>query len=65
MLSLIGNTPIIKLKKLDTKHNIFAKYILENLIKTKQIKPNQVIVEASSDNMGTSLVAIIAKFYNQ
>ncbi|MED7789330.1 cysteine synthase family protein [Francisella sp. 19X1-34] len=79
MLSLIGNTPIIKLKNPHTKHNIFAKcewlnptgsikdrvakYILENLIKIKQIQPGQTIVEASSGNMGTSLAAI-AKFYN-
>jgi cystathionine beta-synthase len=79
MLSLIGHTPIIKLKNLDTNHNVFAKcewlnptgsikdrvakYILENLIKNKQIRAKQTIVEASSGNMGTSLAAI-GKLYN-
>ena len=79
MLSLIGNTPIIKLRNLDTKHNIFAKcewlnptgsikdrvakYILEKLTERKEIQARQAIIEASSGNMGTSLAAI-GKLYN-
>lgn len=74
MLSLIGKTPIIKLKNTINNHNLYAKcewlnptgsikdrvakYILENLIKNKKIKPQQAIIEASSGNMGTSLAAI-------
>ncbi|OIN83326.1 PLP-dependent cysteine synthase family protein [Francisella sp. TX07-6608] len=74
MLSLIGKTPIIKLKNTINNHNLYAKcewlnltgsikdrvakYILENLIKNRKIKPQQAIIEASSGNMGTSLAAI-------
>ncbi|APD50245.1 PLP-dependent cysteine synthase family protein [Francisella hispaniensis] len=74
MLSLIGKTPIIKLKNTINNHNLYAKcewlnptgsikdrvakYILENLIKNKKIKAQQAIIEASSGNMGTSLAAI-------
>lgn len=77
MISLIGKTPIIKLKTNNT-HNLYAKcewlnptgsikdrvakYMLDNLIKTK-INPKQVITEASSGNMGTSLAAI-GKLYD-
>ncbi|MGQ4001653.1 cysteine synthase family protein [Francisellaceae bacterium CB299] len=73
MLSLIGDTPIIKFKT-KSKHNIFAKceflnptgsikdrvakYIVEKLILDKKLLPKQPIVEASSGNMGTSLAAI-------
>ncbi|AEI35946.1 PLP-dependent cysteine synthase family protein [Francisella salina] len=78
MISLIGKTPIIKLKT-DNAHNLYAKcewlnptgsikdrvakYILDNLIKNKKINPEQAIIEASSGNMGTSLAAI-GKLYN-
>ena len=78
MLSLIGNTPIIKLK-LDTKHQVFAKceflnptasikdrvakYIVEKLKSTNTLKPEQAIVECSSGNMGTSLAAV-GQLYN-
>ncbi|APC96358.1 PLP-dependent cysteine synthase family protein [Francisella frigiditurris] len=78
MLSLIGNTPIIKLRN-SSKHNLFAKcewlnptgsikdrvgkYIIEHLKNENILKPQQPIVEASSGNMGTSLAAI-AKYYN-
>ncbi|KEI35509.1 cystathionine beta-synthase [Francisella sp. W12-1067] len=79
MLSLIGNTPIIKLKAPNDKHHFFAKcewlnptgsikdrvakYIVQELTNSKQLKPNQAIVEASSGNMGTSLAAL-GKLYN-
>ncbi|OEZ33375.1 cystathionine beta-synthase [Francisella endosymbiont of Amblyomma maculatum] len=74
MLSLIGKTPIIKLKNTINNHNLYAKcewlnptgsikdrvakYILEDLIINKKISSKQAIVEASSGNMGTSLAAI-------
>ena len=73
MLSSIGNTPIIQLNS-ESKHQLFAKletfnptasikdrvakYILEDLLKNKQLQKGQAIVEASSGNMGTSLAAI-------
>ncbi|WP_044247659.1 PLP-dependent cysteine synthase family protein [Francisella hispaniensis] len=79
MLSLIGKTPIIKLKNTINNHNLYAKcewlnptgsikdrvakYILEDLINNKKILTNQPLVEASSGNMGTSLAAI-GKLYN-
>lgn len=68
MLSLIGKTPIIKLKNTINNHNLYAKcewlnptgsikdrvakYILENLIKNKKIKPQQAIIEASFRQYG-------------
>ncbi|AIT09119.1 cystathionine beta-synthase [Candidatus Francisella endociliophora] len=79
MLSLIGRTPIIKLKNNNCNHNFYAKcewvnptgsikdrvakYILDDLINNNKIQSNQPVVEASSGNMGTSLAAI-AKYFN-
>jgi cystathionine beta-synthase len=73
MIELIGNTPIVELK-IKSKHKILAKceflnptgsikdrvakYIIEHLKQTGELKKYQTIVEASSGNMGTSLAAI-------
>lgn len=79
MLSLVGKTPIIKFKNEINHHNLYAKcewlnptgsikdrvakYIIQELISTNKLQPNQPIIEASSGNMGTSLAAI-GKLYN-
>lgn len=79
MKSLIGYTPIIKLDSGFNNINLYAKcefvnptgsikdrvaqYIIETLTKNNVLRPKQLIVEASSGNMGTSLAAL-SKIYD-
>ncbi len=79
MKSLIGHTPIIKLNSGAKNINLYAKcefvnptgsikdrvaqYMIETLTKNNVLQPNQLIVEASSGNMGTSLAAL-SKVYD-
>jgi cystathionine beta-synthase len=76
---LVGNTPIIKLKTINNINlwakceftnltasikDRVAKYIIEKAYENGELSKGQLIVEASSGNMGTSLAAIAQKYGN-
>ena len=76
--TLIGNTPVIHLKTANKHVRLFAKceflnptasikdrvakYIIEKARKSGDLKPAQLIVEASSGNMGTSVAAVAREY---
>jgi cysteine synthase A len=73
ILECIGNTPLVKLRKMSSG-NLFvkaeylnpggsikdrvAKYIIENAIKEGKLKPGMTIIEATSGNTGIGLVLV-------
>ena len=74
ILSLIGNTPLVRLTKLFPEHNIFAKLESNNLTgsmkarsalgmiiaaeKRGELQPGMEIIESTSGNLGYALAAI-------
>jgi cystathionine beta-synthase len=78
MKELVGHTPIVRLKSNIADVNLYAKcefmnptgsikdrvavYIIEKLTKEGKLKKNQLIVESSSGNMGTSLAAFAQQY---
>lgn len=74
ILSLIGNTPLVRLTKLFPEHNIFAKLESNNLTgsmkarsalgmiiaaeKRRELQPGMEIIESTSGNLGYALAAI-------
>lgn len=71
VLDLIGNTPLVKINKIETRANVFVKlegknpagsvkdrvgaYIIKEALESGKLKPGMEIVEATSGNTGIGL----------
>jgi cysteine synthase A len=75
LTELIGNTPLLKLKRLSGTDNIFAKceflnpmsvkdrpvlWIIEEAERSGQLKPDGTLIEATSGNTGIAVASIAA-----
>lgn len=75
LTELIGHTPIVKFHDVFVKLEMYnpsgsikdrpAKFIIQKLLETKQIKPGDTIIEATSGNMGIALAyyALVYKLH--
>lgn len=75
LTELIGRTPIVKFHDVFVKLEMYnpsgsikdrpAKFIIQKLLETKQVKPGDTIIEATSGNMGIALAyyALIYKLH--